>query len=209
MNAPGMAAKESDGAAAHAVGEKMLAFSKREGAAVVAVVGAIVVVSAGWWAATALRPHSAAPSSVIGTPGPQASGADPLRPMSADGTLARIANADGTVGSTTPPGDPTGATSTGPEGRIRDPSSAGKGRTGRRTRGSSSKLRLPGDGTVNINTASLEELQRLPGVGPAMAQRISDYRAQVGPFRAVEQLQDVRGIGPAKYGKMLPFVVVR
>ncbi len=71
------------------------------------------------------------------------------------------------------------------------------------------KLSKPGDGTVNLNTATSEELQRLPGVGPAMAQRILHARKANGPFTSPEQLMDVSGIGERKYGRMKAFVRVR
>ena len=72
---------------------------------------------------------------------------------------------------------------------------------------SSEKLREPGQGFVNINTADSAEMQRLPGVGPSTAQKIIDYRAQIGRFSSVEQLMDVRGIGEKKLEKMRPFIV--
>lgn len=68
------------------------------------------------------------------------------------------------------------------------------------------KLRNPGDGVVHINTADIAELQRLPGVGPSTAQKIVDYRTQVGRFTSADQLDDVKGIGPAKLAKMRPFI---
>ncbi|MBC8102846.1 MAG: helix-hairpin-helix domain-containing protein [Cytophagales bacterium] len=71
------------------------------------------------------------------------------------------------------------------------------------------KFKNPGDGVVNINTAGLEELQRLPGVGPSTAQKFLDYRTQIGRFASVEQVQDVKGIGPKRYEKLRPFIVVR
>lgn len=70
------------------------------------------------------------------------------------------------------------------------------------------KLRSPGEGVVNINTADRGELQRLPGVGPATAEKIIDYRRQIGRFRSPEQLIDVKGIGPKTFEKMRPFVRV-
>lgn len=72
----------------------------------------------------------------------------------------------------------------------------------------SAKLRNPGDGVVNINTAGERELQRLPGVGPSTARKILDYRNAHGGFRTVEELMEVKGIGEAKLAKMAPFVVL-
>jgi len=53
-------------------------------------------------------------------------------------------------------------------------------------------------GSVNINTASTSELEKLPGIGPALAQRIVEYRDSHGPFASVDALTDVPGIGKAK-----------
>lgn len=50
---------------------------------------------------------------------------------------------------------------------------------------------------VNVNVATQEELQSLPGVGPALSKRIVDFRAQNGPFKSLEELDAVSGIGPA------------
>jgi competence protein ComEA len=54
-----------------------------------------------------------------------------------------------------------------------------------------------GGGLVNINEAALEDLVTLPGIGPALAQRILDYREANGPFASLEALDAVSGVGPA------------
>jgi competence protein ComEA len=54
-------------------------------------------------------------------------------------------------------------------------------------------------GKVNINTADAAVLDTLPGVGPAMAQKIIDYRKNNGPFRMLEDIKNVPGIGESKY----------
>jgi competence protein ComEA len=63
-------------------------------------------------------------------------------------------------------------------------------------------------GKVNINTASVGELDGLPGIGPVLAQRIVDYRTQHGPFRSVNDLQKVEGIGQKKFESLKDFVTV-
>lgn len=75
-------------------------------------------------------------------------------------------------------------------------------------RSNTGKLTAPGQGVVHINSAGLEELQRLPGVGPATAQKILEYRRSFGGFRSPEQIMDVSGIGPKKYEKMRPFLAL-
>lgn len=59
---------------------------------------------------------------------------------------------------------------------------------------------------LNINTATVEELQTLPNIGEATAQRIIDYRTQHGNFASVDALQNVKGIGPKTLEKLRPFV---
>lgn len=55
---------------------------------------------------------------------------------------------------------------------------------------------------VNVNTASAEELETLPGIGPVLAQRIVDYRAAHGAFASEEELLNVEGIGKTKLDNM-------
>ena len=62
---------------------------------------------------------------------------------------------------------------------------------------------------VDINTASVKSLQALPGIGPSIAQRIVDYRTAHGPFKKVEDLTKVQGIGEKKLEAIRPFVEVK
>ncbi len=64
-------------------------------------------------------------------------------------------------------------------------------------------------GKLNINTASAEQLESLPGVGPVTARAIIEYRQQNGGFRSVDELIEVRGIGPKRLEQIRPYVFVR
>lgn len=63
-------------------------------------------------------------------------------------------------------------------------------------------------GPLDLNTATVADLDALPGIGPVLAQRIVDHREQHGRFASVEQLDDVPGIGPAVYGELADLVRV-
>ncbi|MGH3646695.1 MAG: helix-hairpin-helix domain-containing protein [Micromonosporaceae bacterium] len=63
-------------------------------------------------------------------------------------------------------------------------------------------------GKVNLNTATLQQLDTLPGVGAVIAQRILDHRADHGGFRSVDELRQVDGIGPARYEQLKDLVTV-
>jgi competence protein ComEA len=66
----------------------------------------------------------------------------------------------------------------------------------------------PGDGLIAINRATIAELEALPGVGPVLAGRIVAYREEHGPFRAVEDLLDVPGIGESKLASIRDLIRV-
>ena len=59
---------------------------------------------------------------------------------------------------------------------------------------------------VNINTATVQDFENLPGIGPVMAQRIVDYRDEHGPFKSVEELTKVKGIGESKLEELLDLI---
>jgi len=62
-------------------------------------------------------------------------------------------------------------------------------------------------GVVNINTASAAELQLLPRVGPALAGRIIEFRETNGPFRTVDEILAVKGIGESSFERLEPYIV--
>ncbi|WP_331461585.1 ComEA family DNA-binding protein [Streptomyces paludis] len=64
----------------------------------------------------------------------------------------------------------------------------------------------PGGGLVSLNTATQAQFESLPGVGPVLAQRIADYRAQHGGFRSVDELREVSGIGERRFADLQPLV---
>ncbi|WP_431044506.1 helix-hairpin-helix domain-containing protein [Streptomyces sp. P1-3] len=61
-------------------------------------------------------------------------------------------------------------------------------------------------GPVSLNSATAEQLDTLPGVGPVLVQHILDYRAQHGGFRSVDELRQVTGIGPRRFADLRPLV---
>jgi len=62
---------------------------------------------------------------------------------------------------------------------------------------------------ININSAGVEELTDLPGIGPAYAQRIVDYRKEYGPFKSIEDLLNVRGIGDRTFDKIRDRITIK
>lgn len=63
------------------------------------------------------------------------------------------------------------------------------------------------DGQININTATMAELELLPGVGPAIAERIVSYRKD-NPFKARNQVMRIKGIGDKTFAKIKDYLVV-
>ena len=61
---------------------------------------------------------------------------------------------------------------------------------------------------INVNNATVIELDDLPGIGPTLAQRIIDYRRAHGPFKSINELINVKGIGPKKLAGMRPYVIL-
>lgn len=65
-----------------------------------------------------------------------------------------------------------------------------------------------GSPQVNINTASRQELESLPGIGPALAERIIEYREKNGPFLTPEDIKNVSGIGEKKYEQLKDRIII-
>ena len=66
----------------------------------------------------------------------------------------------------------------------------------------------PSEKKVNINTAGVDELDSLPGIGPILAERIIEYRTANGNFSKTEDILKVNGIGEAKYLKLMEHITV-
>jgi competence protein ComEA len=84
-------------------------------------------------------------------------------------------------------------------GEVPPPDAAGSG-------GEAGSAGSGGDGKVHLNTADLAELDTLPRIGPALAQRIIDWREANGAFTSIDQLLDVAGIGDAVYSGLVDLV---
>ena len=72
-----------------------------------------------------------------------------------------------------------------------------------------SKKKIPPSRPVDINTASPDQLEQLPGIGPVFAKRIIEYRKTSGPFRNVDELMAVKGIGEKRMEKLRKYVMVK
>jgi competence protein ComEA len=76
----------------------------------------------------------------------------------------------------------------------------------KRAASSSSSSGLPAPGSISLNTGSMADFDRLPGVGPATAQKILDYRMDHGGFGSIQEITAVKGIGPKKYEAMRKYL---
>lgn len=66
-----------------------------------------------------------------------------------------------------------------------------------------------GIGKINLNSANQAELENLPGIGEVLAQRIIDYRTQRGPFRTIEDIKEVSGIGDKRFEAIRELITVQ
>lgn len=89
-------------------------------------------------------------------------------------------------------------------GQVQGPQMSSAGISGASAAGSSGSSA----GVVSLNSATLEQLDTLPGVGPALAQQIIAYREANGPFTSIDQLDEVPGVGPAKLEQLRPLVAL-
>lgn len=88
-------------------------------------------------------------------------------------------------------------------------SSAGGGDTGLELPGATDEPSSDNGGElININTATLDELDSLPGIGPTIAQRIIDYREENGPFQQIEDIMNVSGVGPSTFDQIKDLITV-
>jgi competence protein ComEA len=71
-----------------------------------------------------------------------------------------------------------------------------------------SAAKPPSTSIVNLNTASASDLEGLPGIGAKTAARIVEYRQKNGPFKKVEELMNVRGVGEKNFLKLKPQITV-
>ncbi len=74
--------------------------------------------------------------------------------------------------------------------------------------GTPAKARATPASPVNLHSASVAQLQTLPGIGASTAQRIIDYRQKNGSFKKIEELMNVKGIGEKSFLKLKPMISV-
>jgi competence protein ComEA len=72
----------------------------------------------------------------------------------------------------------------------------------------SMKSAAPATAPVNLNTATAQQLETLPGIGAATAQRIVEYRQKNGSFKKIEEIMNVRGVGEKSFLQLKPLITV-
>ena len=95
-----------------------------------------------------------------------------------------------------------------PAGEVRPPGASSGGAGSEGTGGSGAAKGGADAAPVNLNRATVDQLDALPGVGPVTAQKILDWREQHGRFSRVDELQEVDGIGPKSYARLAPLLRV-
>jgi competence protein ComEA len=164
-------------------------------------------------APTSTRTATSAPSPAVG----EAAATSPTLVVSVVGLVARpglvtlpvgsrVADALAAVGGLLPKADPASVNLAAPLADGQQIAVGVPGAVGAAPSATSSGTAAAGP--VDLNTATADQLDALPGIGPVLAQRIIDYRTQQGRFTAVEQLDDVPGIGPALYARLSGSVTV-
>jgi comEA protein len=74
--------------------------------------------------------------------------------------------------------------------------------------GSGISQKKPPPKPIDLNTATLEQLEQLPGIGPSTAKEIIQFREKSGPFKRIEDLRAIHGISKSKLEKLRPYVTV-
>lgn len=118
---------------------------------------------------------------------------------------ARVADALAAAGGLLPEGDPAAVNAAAP---LRDGEQIAVGVPGAAPPTGGGGGSAGGGGLLDLNTATVAELDALPGIGPVLAQRIVDHRSAAGRFTSVDQLDDVPGIGPAISAELAALVTV-
>jgi competence protein ComEA len=67
---------------------------------------------------------------------------------------------------------------------------------------------VPSKPLLNLNTATIDQLETLPGIGRKTAERIIEHRTKIGSFKRIEELMNVKGIGEKSFLKLKPLIVV-
>jgi competence protein ComEA len=161
--------------------------------------------------AVSTSPPVSAPSSASTAPGAAGTGSSGTVVVSVVGqvvapglvtlpTGSRVADALAAVGGLLPGADPAAVNaaavlSDGQQIAIGVPAAV-------QPTGSAPSSGAAGGGLLDLNTATVADLDALPGIGPVLAQRIVDHRTAHGPFTSVDQLDDVSGIGPAIFADL-------